>query len=195
MLDTKKDVNVGLKGDASASKMPTPVGGASVSSIGFHSAVDSSGSHFMIQPRAMHVTTSRPTDWRGGPAAGYELTGIISLIHTRAHTDTERLKMNAFFCRKNRSWSTPISRKWGLRATSRLRITFGVRKHCFVVDRCIISMYTRHCLLSANAVHSMHHPLEVISSENHMLVHFVSIFSCLHCSWHNCILGGWLFCV
>lgn len=76
MLDTKKDVNAGMKVDASASRMASPVGGASVSSIGFHSAVDSSGSHFMIQPRAMHVTTSRPTDWRGGPAAGYELTGI-----------------------------------------------------------------------------------------------------------------------
>ncbi|KAM4108830.1 hypothetical protein ACB094_03G075200 [Castanea mollissima] len=75
MLDTKKDVNAGMKVDASASRMASPVGGASVSSIGFHSAVDSSGSHFMIQPRAMHVTTSRPTDWRGGPAAGYELTG------------------------------------------------------------------------------------------------------------------------
>ena len=76
MLDTKKDVNAGMKVDASAGRMASPVGGASVSSIGFHSAVDSSGSHFMIQPRAMHVTTSRPTDWRGGPAAGYELTGI-----------------------------------------------------------------------------------------------------------------------
>ncbi|XP_030959867.1 AT-hook motif nuclear-localized protein 14-like isoform X2 [Quercus lobata] len=75
MLDTKKDVNAGMKVDASASRMASPVGGASVSSIGFHSAVDSSGSHFMIQPRPMHVTTSRPTDWRGGPAAGYELTG------------------------------------------------------------------------------------------------------------------------
>jgi hypothetical protein len=99
LFGTKEDVNAGAKGDASAGKMSSPVGGASMSNIGFHSAVDASGrnsvrgnddhqtiggSHFMIQ--GMHMTTSRPTDWRIGPdarsAAGYELTGIISLQHT-----------------------------------------------------------------------------------------------------------------
>ncbi|KAE8009916.1 hypothetical protein FH972_006321 [Carpinus fangiana] len=92
LFDTKEDVNAGAKGDASAGKMSSPVGGASMSNIGFHSAVDASGrnsvrgnddhqaiggSHFMIQ--GMHMTTSRPTDWRIGPdarsATGYELTG------------------------------------------------------------------------------------------------------------------------
>ncbi|XP_041017546.1 AT-hook motif nuclear-localized protein 14 [Juglans microcarpa x Juglans regia] len=92
LFDTKKDINAGVKGDTSASKMPSPVGGAAVSSIGFRSAIDSSGrnsvrgndepqaiggSHFMIQ--GMQMTTSRPTDWRVGPdarsAAVYELTG------------------------------------------------------------------------------------------------------------------------
>lgn len=85
---------MGNKGDASARKVQSPFGGASVSNIAFHSPVDSSGrnpvrgnddpqgfggSHFMLQ--GMHVTTSQPADWAVGPdarnAAGYELTGII----------------------------------------------------------------------------------------------------------------------
>lgn len=86
MIDAKKD---GVKGDAPGNKLPSPVGGASSSSIGFRSAIDSSGrnpvrgnddhqaipSHFMIQPRGMHMAPPRPTDWRTGPA-GYELTGM-----------------------------------------------------------------------------------------------------------------------
>ncbi|XP_044498028.1 AT-hook motif nuclear-localized protein 14 [Mangifera indica] len=92
-IDTKKDANAGLKGDASGSKLPSPVGGASVSSIGFRSPIESSGrnpirgnedfqtiggSHFMIQPSGMHVSPSR-TEWRSSldarTSAGYDLTG------------------------------------------------------------------------------------------------------------------------
>ncbi|KAK9292051.1 hypothetical protein L1049_020005 [Liquidambar formosana] len=94
LIDTKKDVGAGVKGDASANQLPSPVGGVSVSSGGFRPAVESSGripgrgsddhqnissSHFMVQPRGMHMTPSRPTDWRAGPDArssgSYELTG------------------------------------------------------------------------------------------------------------------------
>ncbi|KAF2307016.1 hypothetical protein GH714_023308 [Hevea brasiliensis] len=67
LLDNKKDVNTGVKVDASASKLPSAVGGASISNIGFRSPVDSSsgrnpirgnddppamgGNPFMIHPR------------------------------------------------------------------------------------------------------------------------------------------------
>ncbi|OAY42052.1 AT-hook motif nuclear-localized protein 14 [Manihot esculenta] len=96
LLDTKKDVNTGVKVDASASKLPTPIGGASISNIGFHSPVESSGRNpirgnddhptmggnpFMTHPRGMHVAPSRSTDWRIGPDArvnsGYDLTGRV----------------------------------------------------------------------------------------------------------------------
>ncbi|KAJ1414653.1 PPC domain [Sesbania bispinosa] len=91
-LDTKKDTGAGVKGDASASKLPSPVG-ESVSSLGFRQTVDCSsgnpirgndehqamgGSHFMIQQLGLHVTPSRSTDWGGHPDsrnAGYDLTG------------------------------------------------------------------------------------------------------------------------
>ncbi|XP_044481767.1 AT-hook motif nuclear-localized protein 14-like isoform X2 [Mangifera indica] len=92
-IDSKKDVNAGIKGEASGSKLPSPVGGASVSSIGFRSPIESSGrnpirgnddfqtigvSHFMIQPSGMHVSPSR-TEWRSTldarTSAGYDLTG------------------------------------------------------------------------------------------------------------------------
>ncbi|KAI4301990.1 hypothetical protein L6164_035215 [Bauhinia variegata] len=91
-IDTKRDASAAVKGDASASKLPSPVG-ESVSGLGFRPAIDSSsgnpirgnddhqaigGSHFMIQQRGMHMTPSRPTDWGGrldSRNAGYELTG------------------------------------------------------------------------------------------------------------------------
>ncbi|KAH7571861.1 hypothetical protein JRO89_XS04G0156600 [Xanthoceras sorbifolium] len=94
LIDTKKDFSASLKNDASSSKLPSPVGGASVSSVGFRSPVDSSGrnpvrgnddyqpiggSHFMIQPCGMNVTPSRPTEWRSGldarSSAGFEMQG------------------------------------------------------------------------------------------------------------------------
>ncbi|KAF8394309.1 hypothetical protein HHK36_020516 [Tetracentron sinense] len=94
VIDTKKDVSSGLKADASANNLPSPVVGVSVSSIGFQSAPDSStrmsvrgnedpqnigGNHFMPQPWGMHVMPSRSTDWRGGldarSSAKIELTG------------------------------------------------------------------------------------------------------------------------
>ncbi|KAK3025530.1 hypothetical protein RJ639_041522 [Escallonia herrerae] len=79
LIDTKKGPSVGGKGDASAGRLPSPVGGGSFSSAGFLSTVDSSaigGSQFMIQPRGMQVTPSRSTDWRSS-TVGYEFTGRI----------------------------------------------------------------------------------------------------------------------
>ena len=90
-IDNKKDVSAGAKGDASGSKLPSPVGGTSVSNVGFRSAFETSGrnpiggnddhqgfggSHFMMQPRGMHVAP-RSTDWRTGldDRTGFELTG------------------------------------------------------------------------------------------------------------------------
>ncbi|WKA03258.1 hypothetical protein VitviT2T_021379 [Vitis vinifera] len=93
LVDSKKDTSTGLKADASP-KFTSPVGGASVSNVGFRSAVESSGripvmgnddhqgiggSHFMIQSRGMQMAPTRPTDWRSGPDArinvGYDLAG------------------------------------------------------------------------------------------------------------------------
>eukprot|EP00256_Glycine_max_P068330 XP_025982925.1 AT-hook motif nuclear-localized protein 14 isoform X3 [Glycine max] len=90
-IDNKKDNGAGLKGDASASKLPSPVS-EPVSSLGFRQSVDSSsgnpirgndehqamdGSHFMIQQLGLHGTPPRSTDW-GRPDSrntGFELTG------------------------------------------------------------------------------------------------------------------------
>ncbi|KAF5959011.1 hypothetical protein HYC85_000220 [Camellia sinensis] len=85
LIDTKKDIIADAKGV-----------GASVSGVGFQSAVDSSGrvpvrssedhqsvsgSQFIIQPRDVQVTNSRATDWRSGTDtrinAGYEFTGRV----------------------------------------------------------------------------------------------------------------------
>ncbi|KAL2954635.1 hypothetical protein AAZX31_19G234900 [Glycine max] len=89
-IDNKKDNGAGLKGDASASKLPSPVS-EPVSSLGFRQSVDSSsgnpirgndehqamdGSHFMIQQLGLHGTPPRSTDW-GRPDSrntGFELT-------------------------------------------------------------------------------------------------------------------------
>lgn len=130
--------------------MPSSVGVTSPSSVGFRSAVDPSGrnavrgndeqqaiggSHFMIQPRGMHVTPSRPTEWRPGPDArstgGYELSGIVwsntektinvYLIYNRKRDS----KWDCFLFRKSRSCTSSISRKWGLCSNPRLRIYFG----------------------------------------------------------------------
>ncbi|KAJ4719706.1 AT-hook motif nuclear-localized protein [Melia azedarach] len=92
-IETKKDVNAGLKGDSSGSKLTSPVAGASVSSIGFRSPVESYGrnpvrgnddlqtigGHFMLQPCGTHISPTRAPEWRGGldarTTAGYDLTG------------------------------------------------------------------------------------------------------------------------
>ncbi|KAL2345842.1 hypothetical protein Fmac_007127 [Flemingia macrophylla] len=91
-IDNKKDTGAGVKGDASASKLPSPVN-EPVSSLGFRQSVDSSGgnpirgndehqamggSHFMIQQLGLHGTPPRATDW-GRPDSrntGFELTGV-----------------------------------------------------------------------------------------------------------------------
>lgn len=90
-IDNKKDTSAGVKGDASASKLPSPVS-EPVSSLGFRQTVDSSGgnpirgndehqamggTHFMIQQLGLHGTPPRSTDW-GHPDSrntGFELTG------------------------------------------------------------------------------------------------------------------------
>ncbi|KAG8649764.1 AT-hook motif nuclear-localized protein 14 [Manihot esculenta] len=96
LLDNKKDASGGVKVDASTNKLPSPVGGASISNIGFLSPVESSGRNpvtgnddhaniggnpFMIHPRGMHVAPSRTPDWLSGPDprvnAGFELTGRV----------------------------------------------------------------------------------------------------------------------
>ncbi|XP_050223869.1 AT-hook motif nuclear-localized protein 14 [Mercurialis annua] len=87
MIDNKKDVVSGVQVDASTNKLPSPVGGATVSNMGFGNPVDLSGRNpyrgnddhqtiggnpFMINPRNMH-------DWRSGPEARvtppFDLTG------------------------------------------------------------------------------------------------------------------------
>lgn len=90
MLDNKKGGSG--KGDASGSKLTSPVG-ASVPSFGFRSPVESSlmnparanddhptigGNPFTMQPTSMHMTPTRPLDWMSGPdvrTAGYDFTG------------------------------------------------------------------------------------------------------------------------
>ncbi|KAG8479641.1 hypothetical protein CXB51_029396 [Gossypium anomalum] len=90
-IDNKKDVTTGAKGEASGSKLPSPVGGTSISNIGFRAAFETSGrnpivgnddhqsfggSHFMMQPRGMHMA-AQSTDWRIAldDRTGFELTG------------------------------------------------------------------------------------------------------------------------
>lgn len=162
LLDTKKDVNTGVKVDASASKLPTPIGGASISNIGFHSPVESSGRNpirgnddhptmggnpFMTHPRGMHVAPSRSTDWRIGPDArvnsGYDLTGIF-IFHPKRNRKKEGLTCSVFFSRKSRPWSTPISRKWGLWITSRVEISFRVSNIIFRSLFLSLSLSKRH---------------------------------------------------
>ncbi|KAB2059652.1 hypothetical protein ES319_A11G320900v1 [Gossypium barbadense] len=90
-IDNKKDISAGAKGVASGSKLPSPVGGTSISNIGFRAAFETSGrnpivgnddhqsfggSHFMMQPRGMHMA-AQSTDWRIAldDRTGFELTG------------------------------------------------------------------------------------------------------------------------
>lgn len=92
-----KDVSAGLKGDSSGSKLASPVAGASVSSVGFRSPIESygrnpvrgnddfqtiGGTHFMIQPYGNHVSPTQAADWRGSldtrSSAGYDMTGMFS---------------------------------------------------------------------------------------------------------------------
>ncbi|CAK7341047.1 unnamed protein product [Dovyalis caffra] len=91
LLDNKKDGSG--KGDASGSKLPSPVG-ASGPSFGFRSPVESSlrnpgrgnDDHptigvnpFTMQSTSIHFASTRPMDWRSGPevrsTAGYDFTG------------------------------------------------------------------------------------------------------------------------
>ncbi|KAE8725219.1 AT-hook motif nuclear-localized protein 14 [Hibiscus syriacus] len=90
-IDNKKEVSAGAKGDASGSKLPSTVGGTSISNVAFRSAFETSGrnpiagnddhqsfggSHFVMQLRGMHMAP-RSTDWRISldDKTGFELTG------------------------------------------------------------------------------------------------------------------------
>ncbi|XP_065853980.1 AT-hook motif nuclear-localized protein 14 isoform X2 [Euphorbia lathyris] len=93
VFDSKKDA--GVRVDASPPKLPSPVGGASISNMGFRSPVESAGRNplrgndehqtmgtnpFMIHHRGMHMAPSRPTtDWRTGQDTrantGYDMMG------------------------------------------------------------------------------------------------------------------------
>lgn len=117
LLDNKKDASGGVKVDASTNKLPSPVGGASISNIGFLSPVESSGRNpvtgnddhaniggnpFMIHPRGMHVAPSRTPDWLSGPDprvnAGFELTGIIYFsLRNRNWKGGRQINMLCFF--------------------------------------------------------------------------------------------------
>ncbi|KAH9659066.1 at-hook motif nuclear-localized protein 14 [Citrus sinensis] len=96
-VESMKDVSAGLKGDSSGSKLASPVAGASVSSVGFRSPIESygrnpvrgnddfqtiGGTHFMIQPYGNHVSPTQAADWRGSldtrSSAGYDMTGMVS---------------------------------------------------------------------------------------------------------------------
>ncbi|PIA36492.1 hypothetical protein AQUCO_03400410v1 [Aquilegia coerulea] len=77
--DVTKNSNADKKHEASLDKMPPQVG-ASITSVTFRNAPDSSGriyvrenddhqsfgGHFMVQPRGMDVTSPQLTDWRSG---------------------------------------------------------------------------------------------------------------------------------
>ncbi|CAI9773982.1 unnamed protein product [Fraxinus pennsylvanica] len=75
LIDTKKDMTGGAKGDATASKFPSPIGGASVPGVSFRAPFDSpnqnvGGNQFMIQHRNMQFTPSDSMDWRGKTGHG-----------------------------------------------------------------------------------------------------------------------------
>ncbi|GLT80865.1 hypothetical protein SLA2020_522770 [Shorea laevis] len=96
VIDPKKDASAGAKSDAPGNRLPSPVAGTSVANTGFRAAFEApgrnliggnddqvfGGSHFVIQPRGMHATHSRPPEWRGGldgrASSGFELTGRTS---------------------------------------------------------------------------------------------------------------------
>ncbi|XP_071930138.1 AT-hook motif nuclear-localized protein 14 isoform X2 [Coffea arabica] len=73
VIDPKKDITGGLKGDTSAGKSPSPIGGASFSGVSFWSPIDSSyqnigGSQFMIQPQPRSTQApSQAMEWSGHP--------------------------------------------------------------------------------------------------------------------------------
>ncbi|KAJ8759418.1 hypothetical protein K2173_006939 [Erythroxylum novogranatense] len=90
LLENKKDINIGIKGDASSGKLSSPVGAASVSNILFRSPVESpgrnpvdhqaiAGNSYIIQQQGMHTAPSRTVDWRESldvrATVGYDLTG------------------------------------------------------------------------------------------------------------------------
>ncbi|GAB4836041.1 hypothetical protein Ancab_000958 [Ancistrocladus abbreviatus] len=88
MFDSKKDDTCGIKGDASASLLSSPV--ATTPTVGYRPVIESSGrflgedNHqniggtFMVQPQGMHVPASQSTDWRGSMdtrTVDYDFTG------------------------------------------------------------------------------------------------------------------------
>lgn len=130
-----KDTSAGIKGDVSASKLPSPVG-EPASSLGFRPALDSSngntirrseehqtfgGSHFMLQQCGLNTTASHPSDWGSCPDsrnASFELIGMNfdGFANASPLPPYQNFVFMVMFsvCRKNRSWSTPFSWEWGL---------------------------------------------------------------------------------
>ena len=85
-FDMNKNVAGGDKGDASASKLPSPLGEASGSSFGgFRSPVDSSGgSRSTMDPFGMGVTHSQPSEWRAtqGRHIGLDRICLLQTINS-----------------------------------------------------------------------------------------------------------------
>ncbi|KAL3520942.1 hypothetical protein ACH5RR_019091 [Cinchona calisaya] len=78
LIDPKKDITGGLKGDTSAGKSPTPIGGASFSGVSIRSPIDSTyqnigGSQFMIQPQSRSTQApSQLMEWSDHPGQSME---------------------------------------------------------------------------------------------------------------------------
>ncbi|GMG99587.1 hypothetical protein Nepgr_001427 [Nepenthes gracilis] len=78
LFDPKKDASSGIKGDASASTLPSPVPTSTTTytpviepsgrypGTGADDHQNISGNPFMVQPQGMHAPPSRSTDWRDG---------------------------------------------------------------------------------------------------------------------------------
>ncbi|XP_022880840.1 AT-hook motif nuclear-localized protein 14-like [Olea europaea var. sylvestris] len=74
-IDSKKDTGGGGKGDAASNKLPSAIGGTSVSDLGVWSPADSTqqtvgGSPFMIQHQGMQLTPSHSMEWRNSTGHG-----------------------------------------------------------------------------------------------------------------------------
>lgn len=73
IIDAKKDAK---GGDPASGKLPSPIGGASVSNLSFRSPADSphqlggTASPFMMPHRSMQMTPSHSMDWRTNTGYG-----------------------------------------------------------------------------------------------------------------------------
>ncbi|KAL2541528.1 AT-hook motif nuclear-localized protein 14 [Abeliophyllum distichum] len=77
IINSKKDTSGGGKGDAASNKLPSAIGGASMSDLGIWSPADSThqtvgGSQFMIQHQGMQLTPSHSMEWRNSSGHGMQ---------------------------------------------------------------------------------------------------------------------------